>query len=470
MALHFGRARLPRSLVGRSLLASVSALLLVMALLGVSVAVVLALEKKPFSWEGPESQEEQVTRAMHFDAGGNLSFIQMSASTVEAFDMLAKDMAFEVLDGTGNEVFASPEGPALDALRRLPADGATHMTLTAEGAVPLQVLTTSIERNGRHYLLRNARSERLALGIRSSGSAIFYYAAIFTGLLAVLVFSSIALWMARRTVQPLRQASEAAASIEPGNLTQRLDARSLPSEIVPLVDAFNSALERLEKGYRVQQEFLAAAAHELKTPLALMRAEIELGNVASLDLLLEDIDTMAIQVQQLLQLAEVSEVQNFHFAPIDVRRVVEETVEYAARFAQGRDVNLRLVVAGTPAPLQADGGALSTLVKNLIENAVHYSDPGGVVTITVAQSSIAVRDDGPGVAAQDVPKLFTRFWRSEGAPHQGAGLGLSICQKIAEAHGWRLTYRDASPGPGAEFAVGFSGRDSPAPQHGHRAN
>jgi signal transduction histidine kinase len=455
MASRFRRLSLPRSLVGRSLLASVSALLLVMALLGILMALVLALDAEPFPWEGPAGQQELVESAMHFDKHGNLVFIQMPQSTAQAFDALAKDMAFQVLDAAGNEVFASPDGPALDVLRRIPARDTPSLTRSVEGEVALQVLTTPIDRDGKRYMLRNARSERLALGIRSSGSAIFYYAAIFTGLLAVLVFTSIALWMARRSVLPLRRASEAAAAIQPSNLTQRVDARDLPSEVAPLVDAFNSALERLEKGYRVQQEFLAAAAHELKTPLALMRAEIELGNVASLDLLLEDIDSMGIQVQQLLQLAEVSEIQNFQFVGLDVRPVVEETVAYAARFAEGKDVNLRLVVAGAPGLLQADGGALSTLVKNLIENAVHYSAPGDVVTVTLTDAAIVVRDHGPGVAPEDVAKLFTRFWRSEGAPHQGAGLGLSICQQIAGAHGWRLAYRDASPGPGAQFEVDF---------------
>ncbi len=441
--------------MGRSLLASVSALLLVMTLLGAAIAGVLAFQTAPFSWEGPASQEEHVRDAMHFDARGRLAFIEMRPSVLEAFDALSKDMAFQVLDGTGREVFASPEGPALDVLRRLPPDATQRLATDTQGAVALQVLTTTIERGGQRYLLRNARSERLALGIRSNGSAIFYFAAICTGLLAVLVFSSIALWMARRTVEPLRQASEAAAAIQPGNLTQRVDGRELPSEITPLVDAFNSALARLEQGYRVQQEFLAAAAHELKTPLSLMRAEIELGNVANLDLLLGDIDAMAVQVQQLLQLAEVSEIQNFEFRPLQVRQVIEDTVAYVARFAEGRHVHLRLVVDGTPAPMNADGGALSTLAKNLIENAVHHSPTGGVVTIRLAPGSLAVSDEGPGVAPADVPKLFTRFWRGEGALHQGAGLGLSICRMIATAHGWTLAYRDATPAPGAEFRVDF---------------
>jgi signal transduction histidine kinase len=94
-------------------------------------------------------------------------------------------------------------------------------------------------------------------------------------------------------------------------------------------------------------------------------------------------------------------------------------------------------------------------VKNLIENAVHHSRVGGVVTIRLAASGISVRDIGPGVAPDDVPKLFTRFWRSAAAPYEGAGLGLSICQTIAVAHGWKVSYRLPTEGPGAEFTVAF---------------
>ncbi len=446
---------LPRSLVGRVLLAAVGALLLVMALIGASIATVLALQKEPFSWEGPEIQEAAIEKAMHFDASGHLTFIEISASLEESYDVLSKDMAFQVLDSSDAEVFSSAPGQALEVLRRLPVHAVSHMTRTYDGSVPLQVQTTPIERHGKSYLLRDARSERLALGIRSGGSAIFYGAAILTALLAVLVFSSIVFWMASRAVKPLREASAAAASIEPGNLTRRVSGRNLPSELAPLIDAFNGALARLEKGYRVQQEFLASAAHELKTPLSLMRAEIELGNAANRDVLLKDVDFMALQVQQLLQLAEVSEIRNFKFSNLDVRSALEEIVLEAARFADRKDIHLQFVVESSPGPIEADSGAFATLVKNLIENAVHHSAAGGVVAIRLTASAISVRDSGPGVAPHDVPKLFTRFWRSVSAPHEGAGLGLSICQTIALAHGWNLSYRQPSGGPGAEFSLDF---------------
>jgi len=455
MASLFARPEPPRSLVGRTLLAAVGALLLVMALIGGAIATWLTLRPEPFSWEGPESQEASVEKAMHFDAHGRLTFIEMPARLAEAYDVLSKDMAFQVLDANGAEVFTSPPGPALEALRQVPVQAARHMTHTTEGAVELQVLSTPIERNGARYLLRDARSGRLASGIRSSGSAIVYGAGAATTLLAVLVFSSIVLWRVRRAVKPLREASAAAAAIAPNNLTQRVTGSRLPSELAPLITAFNSALERLELGYRVQQEFLASAAHELKTPLALIRAEIELGDGTNRALLLKDVDFMALQVDQLLQLAEVSELRNFQFAPLDVHDALEEAMAYAGRFADAKGVRLQLVVDDAPRSLDADAGALATLLKNLIENAVHHSASGDVVTLRLGRAGISVRDVGPGVAPADVPRLFTRFWRSETAPHQGAGLGLSICQGIANAHGWSLGYHAPDAGPGAEFRLTF---------------
>lgn len=456
MALPFDRfLRLPRSLLGRLLLASIGALLGLMLLLGAAVVVLLKVQTEPFSWEGASKQEDHLEQAMRFDAGGRLIAIDSSADARNALDALTKDIAYQVLDSAGREVFASPEGSALEVLRRMPVEGSRGVTRIANGAVALQVMTSIVERGGGRYLVRNARSERLAIGIRTHGGALFYGTAVFTSLLAILIFSTIAWWMGRRALQPLEEASEAAAAIRPGNLTQRVESRNLPSEVAPLVEAFNSALGRLEQGYRVQQDFLAAAAHELKTPLTLMRAEIELGNVINGDLLLKDIDLMAIHVQQLLQLAEVSEIQNFQFELLSVREVVEEAMAYLARSAESQNVHLSLAQGAATSPIEADRGALLTLVKNLVENAIHHSPAGGVITIRLSRTCLSVSDEGPGVAEQDVPRLFTRFWRGGRAPYQGAGLGLSICRQIATAHGWSLGYQDNSSGTGAEFRVLF---------------
>src|ERR1700721_1937589 len=136
---------------------------------------------------------------------------------------------------------------------------------------------------------------------------------------------------------PRLEPSAAAARIDAQNISQRLSTRSLPNEFLPVVDAFNLTLDRLEKGYIVQRAFLAGAAHELKTPLALIRAQIDLDGTTDREALLRDLDLMARQVNQLLHLAEASETQNYVFELVDVTAVLEDVTDYLRRLGKGRE-------------------------------------------------------------------------------------------------------------------------------------
>src|SRR5262249_44452282 len=147
----------------------------------------------------------------------------------------------------------------------------------------------------------------------------------------------------RRALKPLRAASMAARRITPRTLDERLDVQAQPGEIRPLVEGFNQVLDRLQSGFRTQQEFLSNAAHELKTPLTLIRAQVERGaDDVRRRLLLQEVDRMARQVQQLLLLAEVSEPQNFRIERIDPRPAIEEVLDYMNNVAEKRAVVLGL--------------------------------------------------------------------------------------------------------------------------------
>jgi signal transduction histidine kinase len=242
------------------------------------------------------------------------------------------------------------------------------------------------------------------------------------------------------------------------------------------VSAFNQALDRLQSGFRTQQEFLASAAHELKTPLALMRAQLELGprDERGRLQLLQDVDHMSRQVQQLLMLAEVSEPRNYRMSPLDPRPAVEEVFNFMTRVAENHSVLLGLRVDADVRCWHADRSALFTLLKNLLENAIQHSPPGGIVALTVHRSGLAVKDQGPGVSAEQLPRIFERFWRGPERRDNGAGLGLTICQEIALAHGWRLQAR--CPAKGLEVLLEMDGTDAcaqdgvanPYPLHGTR--
>jgi signal transduction histidine kinase len=267
------------------------------------------------------------------------------------------------------------------------------------------------------------------------------------GLAAILVYCVVMRSTLHVILKPLNQASAIAAKISPHNLGERVHVQGVPIELRPLVDHFNAALDRLEHNYRLQQEFLASTAHELKTPLALIRGQIELGvDETNHHELLQDVSRMGRQVQQLLHLAEASEPQNYAFTTVDVESVVFEVVDYIERLADQQGVSLQVVVEPGSKLLRADRGALFTLLKNLLENAIQHSPTGGVVHLRARSNLISVQDEGSGVSPEDLPKLFTRFWRGAHRRDLGAGLGLSICREIATVHGWDLQARHGEPG------------------------
>jgi len=198
-----------------------------------------------------------------------------------------------------------------------------------------------------------------------------------------------------------RDVSESAAAISPRSIHARLKTEVVPSEIAPLVDSFNRVLERLENGYRVQKEFLGTAAHELKTPLALIRAQIELGEDGpqDRDALLSDVEYMTRQVQQLLLLAEASEAHNYNFTTVRVQDAADEAAAYLQRMAGAADVRLEVSAVADNVEWQADRGALFTVLKNLLENAIQHAPAKTIVSVEIQRDAVTVRDSGPGVDA-----------------------------------------------------------------------
>jgi signal transduction histidine kinase len=303
------------------------------------------------------------------------------------------------------------------------------------------------------YYIQVASSRRLAT-LAWTLSARFQVSGTLRFALASLVLVTVAVYFTlRRVLKPLRETSAAAARIDAHNISKRLPTRTLPIEFLPVVDAFNLTLDRLEKGYVVQRAFLAGAAHELKTPLALIRAQIDMDGTADREVLLHDLDLMARHVNQLLHLAEASETQNYKFELVDVAAVAEDVADYLTRLAERRQVYMDIRCAPAVTVLHADRGALFMLLKNLVENAVQHSPIGGIVAVTADTDHLCVRDEGRGIGVDELPKLFTRFWRGPTRRNEGAGLGLSICREIAVAHKWELTARSSERG--AEFVLSF---------------
>ena len=259
----------------------------------------------------------------------------------------------------------------------------------------------------------------------------------------------------RSSLRPLRAVSQQASRLSLSRLDERLHTQDLPRELAPLVQAVNASLDRLEADYRVQREFTANAAHELRTPLATLRARLEsrlsaqeLGDIAL------DIEQLARLVEQLLCLARLESQEQFECAAFDAHAVA---LEVARELAPVAIESGHYVTAATPdASVPAHGNATLTrlVFRNLIENAIQYTPAGTSITLSADAATVIIADDGPGIAAQVAASLFERFRRGPSASGIGAGLGLAIAKCIMERQGGRLSF-DANAARGARFVMEF---------------
>jgi two-component system sensor histidine kinase QseC len=456
MGMPFG-LRLPASLVGRLFGASALALAIMVAFVGALIMVGLQWGGVYLTQQELRSYLRKIEAASVFDASGVFVRMQFNDEQLDAMqDVLTRDIAFRIMDaGSRRTVASSPAGPVLATLELQPPGEGSGVQAIEHRGFRLLALSKRVRRGNHGYVIQVTRSERMMRLVRDNEMETAAQAAVITSLLAVVAFGAMVLWTVRRMLRPVQAASEAAAAITPQNLAARLDGRQLPSELRPLVGAFNSALHRLQVGYTVQQQFLLSAAHELKTPLSLLRGEIEFSRIDRRETLLGVIDHMVRQVHQLLHLAEVSERHNFKLKRGDLRAVMLDAMKFLARLADRHQVDLQLDAPDRPVMQLADASAVFILVKNLAENAIFHTGDSRLVTITLDDLGIRVRDEGMGIDAAALPHVFERFWRAPGTTRPGAGLGLAICAEICKAHGWTIQAENRQPG--AEFCVWFTG-------------
>jgi signal transduction histidine kinase len=267
----------------------------------------------------------------------------------------------------------------------------------------------------------------------------------------------------RRSFRPVLLASRQASEIGPRRTDVRLPVTSIPSEIRPLVEAVNQALDRLEHGFNIQREFSADAAHELRTPLTILRARIDtLADRSVSELLRQDVESMSRTVGQLLETAELETIIVNPAAKTDLRAVCAEVVGFIAPLAldQGKDIAL----SGTEHPVWIGGDAemIARAIRNLVENAIKHSPADCSVEVALeGDGTIHVRDQGPGISDSDREHLFRRFWRRDRTRSGSAGLGLAIVRQIVEAHNGTIGVENRSTG-GAQFSVNFGRPDGTA--------
>ena len=253
--------------------------------------------------------------------------------------------------------------------------------------------------------------------------------------------------LARRLTLRMRTVSLVAGQIGPKSLDIRLPRGQLPLEAEPLAEATNAALDRLAAAIQVRTAFAADVAHELRTPLAVIRLHADgVGDPNIRAAILTSVDRAARVIGQLLALADLERPIESSVRTVDLHALAEHVVSDRAPgiFAFGRTIALQS--DGAPVCPHGYPEALTLALENLVDNAARHTPPGTAIVVTSGPGPrLTVSDDGAPILTADLLRLTDRLWRGAGSSIEGSGIGLSIVDRVARAHGGRLSVR-AGPG------------------------
>jgi two-component system, OmpR family, sensor histidine kinase QseC len=436
----------PRSLSAQLFLAYLGAWLLAIAV--VAAGITWMRSSNPGHWSDHSAVEAARHLASKVGVGddGRTIAVDLPPSIAWVAQAAPLDFGYRVFDERRQILlWSSPRArQAWTDAGLLPRPTASPTRANA-GGLELQMHTEPAGPGGSGLWIEVGLSQRLVQMIHE-GSAVRLGGTVMTMIvLSVLLLGCVQFLVLRRLMRPVHRLATQAAHVNFDRPLCQLGTQDLPLELRPLVQSFNEALIRLEQAHARQVRFLADAAHELKTPLALLRCQLELGDARPAELL-ADVDHLARQVQQMLTLAEVTETRNYRHGLIDVCAVVDDTCARLRPMADYHGAALRVHQHAIPVEVTGDSSALLVLLKNLVENAIAFAPQGSDVHIELRANGICVRDEGPGIDPADLPHIFERYKRAASRRDSGAGLGLAICREVALTHGWHVTASNAEPG------------------------
>jgi signal transduction histidine kinase len=271
----------------------------------------------------------------------------------------------------------------------------------------------------------------------------------------LLVLLGVSIWIVKRALAPITRISALAESIGPTNTNIRLSVDQVPLEILPLVHSVNSAIDRLDQGLQRQREFNANAAHQLRTPLSVLMANVDaLKEPDVANRLRTDVEHMSRIVSQLLLAAQLETFSINFDETVDLNDAAAEIAGNLAPLALASGKSIELVRNDEPVVIRTNTVAVRAALGNLIENAIKHTPAGTSVRLRVTdRPSIEVMDYGLGVPFEQRAKVFERFWRGD-RNSSGAGLGLAIVDQIMKALQGSVSVGEAAGG-GALFTLTF---------------
>jgi heavy metal sensor kinase len=411
-----------------------------------------------------DSRASQIALALNGSEAGE--FKDITGSTLEGVaptEATAQllDAAGAVVESSGDTISVKPMLPVSVTAKVVRTGTARFATVPADSGERFRVLAARVPLTNELIIVgtstenADASVQRLILIM------------LLTGPIVLLVAGAAGWLLARRALAPVARMTSIAGGIGIEALDDRVPVPAGHDELSGLAETLNRMLERLETGVRAKRRLVADASHELQTPLAVMRTELDVALASTrlapeavevLESTREETDRMARIVRNLLTLARFDEgTLQLLRQPVELLALARDVADSLATLAKEGGVTVSVI--GQEAEIRVDPEYVRVALVNLVENAIKYSGPGSTVTLetglTPVGASISVIDDGPGIPGEALPHIFDRFYRVDRSRSDnagGSGLGLAIGCEIAEAHGGRLEVDSHVPG-GSRFTL-----------------
>jgi len=363
---------------------------------------------------------------------------------------------FAVLDGAGKFLLSSSALAQDELQRNLP------QTLKA-GLFPMSDLAGEIRSFlgylmpfGDMWIVVARHTEDFSENVATSVIEEYLEVVGWWILLIMVAAIVVCVWTVRTTFRPIDRHAELLRSMEIGSPVPLPPSAGFPSEIAPFVEAVNVAFDHLQQAYAAQQRFISDAAHQIRTPLAVLTARLEsMSELPDKPALLRDSTRINRIVDQLLKLSRLETVHPDTSSDVDLHEVARDVVGDMAPYVVKEDRRIELTGPHGHVAVKGNYDAIFQALQNLIENAVQASPVDGLVSVSVSDNAvIRVLDRGVGIKDTDKEKVFDRFWRGSANRSTGSGLGLAIVKKIMEAHGGSVTVVNRTAG-GTAFMLKF---------------
>jgi heavy metal sensor kinase len=430
-----------------------------------SLASIFMLRRSLLATEDHELQERaQDVQLLLTQLGPAASTVVLRQKFAEIYTVKDDGKYLQVLDQDGAWIFRSRR--MIEAGLRLasPADLAREGSILQfhQGTRYVRVLAYPVTANGRAYSVQTG----LALNKSMVLLSVFGTQLLLLTPAVIMLAAAGGHFMARKALIPVAAIAAEARRINDRNLDLRLPIPATADEISELSDTLNQMLERVESGVRSIRDFTANAAHELRTPLALIRAEVEVAlslprsgeefREACEHVQLEAVRMTGL-IDSLLMLARVDAgTEALHFEALNACELVERLAGQWRNIAQSAQLTLEVEIPSEPAFVLADNSSLQRLLTILLDNAIRYTPPGGSVALRLTHSKgnvlFSVEDTGIGIAVEHQALIFDRFFRVDntGRVAKGSGLGLSLAKWVAHNHHANLCV-ESSVGNGSRF-------------------